>query len=200
MNYEIFISKKPTDGREIKEINGVPVITPVQVHGGDVYFVGKRLLRVPTADGLITDNRNLWVGVLTADCLPIFLIGENAVGIVHAGWRGTLKAITFNAVSYMSRFTKVKKAIFGVGICGKCYEVGQDLRALFGREYDSCFKEIGEGKFLFGLKEANRIQLNAAGVKVIEDLGLCSVCDNEFFYSYRKEKTKKRTLSAIRLL
>jgi len=200
MDYEIFISRKPADGREIKEIKGLPVITPVQVHGADVFFVGRRTTRVPRADALITDNRELWIGVLTADCLPVFLIGEGAVGIVHAGWRGTLKGITFNAVSYMARFTRVKKAILGVGICGSCYEVGQEVKRLFNREYEICFKEREGGKFLFDLKLANEIQLRAAGIENIENLELCPFCKNELYYSYRKERTEKRTLSAIRLL
>ncbi|WP_456342897.1 polyphenol oxidase family protein [Thermovibrio sp.] len=200
MDYEIFISRKPADGREIKEIKGLPVITPIQVHGADVFFVGRRTARIPRADSLITDNRELWIGVLTADCLPIFLVGEGAVGVVHAGWRGTLKGITFNAVSYMARFTRVKKAILGVGICGSCYEVGYDVKKLFNREYEACFRELGGGKYLFDLKLANRIQLKAAGVEEVEDLNLCPSCQNDLYYSYRKEKTEKRTLSAIRLL
>jgi len=200
MNYEIFISEKPVNGKEIKEIKGVPVVTPVQVHEANVAFVGSVPQRPPVADGLVTDTKNLWIGVLTADCLPVFLIGEGVVGIVHAGWRGTLKGITFNAVSYINRFSKVKKAILGAGICGKCYEVGEEVYKLFPREYKDCFKEIEGGKFLLDLKEANRIQLRAAGVPEIEDLTLCSVCNNDRFFSYRKEKTDKRTLSAIRLI
>ena len=200
MNYEIFISEKPQDGKGIKELKGFPVVTPVQVHEANVAFVGSVPQRPPVADGLITDTKNLWIGVLTADCLPIFLIGEGVVGIVHAGWRGTLKGITFNAVSYINRFSRVKKAILGVGICEKCYEVGEDVFKLFPKEYKSCFKEIEDGKFLLNLKEANRIQLRAAGVPEIEDLNLCSVCNNDRFFSYRKEKTNKRTLSAIRLI
>jgi len=200
MHYEIFISKKPVDGRGIKEIKGLPVIVPVQVHGSELYFVGRRTARPPKADALVTDNRELWIGVLTADCLPVFLVGEGAVGIVHAGWRGTLKGITFNAVSYMSRFTRVKKAILGVGICGRCYEVGPDVKKLFNKEYEECFKEVEGGKYLFDIKRANEIQLRAAGVPVIESLNLCSSCHNELYYSYRREKTDKRTLSAIRLL
>ncbi len=200
MEYEIFISEKPEDGREIKEIKGFPVITPVQVHEANVSFVGSVPQRPPVADGLITDTKNLWIGVLTADCLPVFLIGEGVAGVVHAGWRGTLKGITFNAVSYINRFSRVKKAILGVGICGKCYEVGEDVYKLFPNEYKRCFQEIGGGKFLFDLKKANKLQLKAAGVPEIEDLNLCSFCNNDRFFSYRKEKTDKRTLSAIRLI
>jgi YfiH family protein len=200
LNYEIFISEKPQDGREIKEIKGIPVVTPVQVHGGEVSFVASVPTVPPISDGLITDSKKIWIGVLTADCLPIFLVGEGAVGVVHAGWRGTLKGIAFNAASYMSKFTRVKKAILGVSICGGCYEVRSDVRNSFSKEYSSCFTEVGDGKFLFDLKCANRVQLKAAGVEVIEDLNFCTICNNDRFFSYRKEKTKKRTLSAIRLL
>jgi len=200
MNYKIFISEKPQNGRGIREIDGLPVVTPIQVHESNIAFIGSVPQKPPVADGLVTDTKKLWIGVLTADCLPIFLIGENAVGIVHAGWRGTLKGITFNAVSYINRFTRVKKAILGVGICRNCYEVGEDVYKLFPKEYKRCFYELDGGKFLFDLKKANRIQLKAAGVLEIEDLNLCSVCNNDRFFSYRREKTDKRTLSAIRLV
>ena len=200
MRYEIFISRKPEDGRKIGEIRGIPVVTPVQVHGDKVSFVGSVPKRPLVSDGLVTDSRRVWIGVLTADCLPVFLIGEGVVGIVHAGWRGTLKGIVFNAVSYINRFSRVKRAVFGVCICGRCYEVGEDVKKLFPKEYSECFTELGKGKYLFDLKRANSIQLRSAGVRDIEDLPYCSVCNNDEFYSYRKEGTEKRTLSAIRIL
>ena len=200
LEYEIFISRKPQNGRNIREIGGIPVVCPHQIHGADVRFVGSVPYKPPIADALITDSRRIWIGVLTADCLPVFLVGNGVVGIVHAGWRGTLKGVTFNAVSFINRFSAVRKAIFGPCICENCYEVGEDVRRKFPREYRFCFREIGGGKYLFDLKEANKLQLRAAGVSVIEDLGLCCFCNNDEFYSYRKEKTDKRTLSAIRLL
>lgn len=200
MKYEVFISRKPQNGREIREIGGLPVVFPFQIHGADVRFIGSVPYKPPIADALITDSKKIWIGVLTADCLPVFLIGEGVVGIVHAGWRGTLKGVTFNAVSFINKFSTVKKAIFGPCICENCYEVGEDVKRAFPKEYRFCFRRIGEGKYLFDLKGANKLQLKAAGVNVIEDLGLCSVCNNDEFFSYRKEKTDKRTLSAIRLL
>ena len=200
MDYEIFVSEKPVDGREIREIGGVPVVTPIQVHEAHIAFVGSVPESPPVADSLVTDTKNLWIGVLTADCLPIFLIGDGVVGIVHAGWRGTLKGIAFNTVSYIRRFSRIRKAILGVGICGNCYEVGRDVYELFPWKYRECFRHTGENKFLFDLKKANTIQLKAAGVPVIEDLNLCSICNNDRFFSYRKEQTEKRTLSAVRLI
>ncbi|MEO2083605.1 MAG: polyphenol oxidase family protein [Desulfurobacteriaceae bacterium] len=200
MTYEIFVSKKPLDGREIEEIKGLPVVKPIQVHGNLVAFVGKGKSRRPKADAVVTDSKEIWIGVLAADCLPIFLVGEGVVGVVHAGWRGTLKGIAFNAVSYINRFSRVKKAILGISICKFCYEVGEDVRSLFPPMYDGCFKEIGEGKFLFDLKTANLLQLKSAGVRDFEFLEGCTCCNNQLFYSYRKEKTQKRNLFAIRII
>ncbi len=200
MDFEIFVSEKPVDGRGIDEIKGLPVIVPFQYHGAAISFIGKKPDSGPKADALVTDSKKLWIGVLTADCLPVFLVGEGVVGIVHAGWRGTLKGITYNAVKYISRFSKVKKAILGVSICGRCYEVGKDVKSLFKPEYDKCFLPLDNGKFLFDLKKANVMQLRSAGIDSVEDLGLCTVCHNSRFYSYRLEKTEKRILSAIRIV
>jgi len=199
MDYEIFISEKPKNGREITEINGIPVIKPFQIHSSRIAFVGKHTEHVPQADALVTDNKDVWIGVLTADCLPVFLIGENVVGIVHAGWRGTLKGITYSTVKYINNFSPVKKAILGVCICSKCYEVGEDVYEQFYPRYADCFTPTAENKFLFDLRKANLKQLKAAGVNSIEIINLCTVCNNNRFFSYRLEKTEKRNLSAIRL-
>ncbi len=200
MEYEIFVSEKPADGRELRELKGLPVVVPIQYHGAAVSFVGRKPESDPKADALVTDSRRLWIGVLTADCLPVFLVGDGVVGIVHAGWRGTLKGITYSTVKYISRFSRVRKAILGVSICGKCYEVGKDVKSLFKAEYERCFLSLDNGKYLFDLKGANIMQLRSAGVEEIEDLGLCTVCHNNRFYSYRLEKTEKRFLSAIRIV
>jgi len=200
MDYEIYLTEKPIDGRNLTEINGIPLIKPTQTHSARISFVGKRTNYSPQADALITDNKNLYIGVLTADCLPIFLIGKGIVGVVHAGWRGTLKGISYLTVKYMAKLSKVEKAILGVCICKNCYEVGKDVFQQFGKKYEDCFTRIGKtDKFLFDLKKANEKQLKAAGIKDIESIPLCTVCNNERFFSYRKEKTSKRNLSAIRI-
>ncbi|MEO2068147.1 MAG: peptidoglycan editing factor PgeF [Desulfurobacteriaceae bacterium] len=200
MKYEIFISQKPVDGKSIKEIKGFPVVTPIQVHGSNVAFIDSSKSLVPEADAIVTNSKNFWIGVLTADCLPIFLIGDGIVGVVHAGWRGTLKGIVLNTVKYILRFSKVEKAILGISICRNCYEVGEDVYTLFPKEYRGCFSKKGSDKYLFDLKKANLFQLKSLGVENVEIIKGCTVCDNHLFFSYRKERTKKRILSAIRIL
>ncbi|WP_456437004.1 polyphenol oxidase family protein [Desulfurobacterium sp.] len=200
MKYEIFISEKPTDGREIEEIKGIPVIRPVQLHSSTVVFAGRRYSG-RKGDAIVTDNRKVWVGVLSADCIPILVVARGMVAAIHAGWRGTLKGITFKTLKYIQTFTDVQKIIIGPGICNKCYEVGEDVYKLFNPHLrNRLFRPYGSKKYLFDLKKANTIQAKSAGVSVIEDLNLCTVCNNDRFYSFRKEKTEKRILSAIRLL
>ncbi|WP_457567446.1 polyphenol oxidase family protein [Desulfurobacterium sp.] len=200
MEYEIFISEKPVDGREIEEIKGLPVIRPVQIHSGTVVFAGRRYSG-RKGDAIVTDSKKVWVGVLSADCIPILVVARGMVAAIHAGWRGTLKGITFKTLKYIQTFTDVQKIIIGPGICGRCYEVGEDVYRLFNPHLrKKLFRPYGSKKYLLDLKKANIIQARSAGVNVVENLNLCTVCNNDRFYSYRKEKTEKRILSAIRLL
>ncbi|WP_456397423.1 peptidoglycan editing factor PgeF [Desulfurobacterium sp.] len=200
MRYEIFISEKPIDGKEIEEIRGLPVIRPIQIHSSTVVFAGKRYFG-RKGDAIVTDNKKIWVGVLSADCLPILVVARGMVAAIHAGWRGTLKGITFKTLKYIQTFTDIQKIIIGPGICRNCYEVGEDVYRSFAPHLrDRLFIPCGNKKYLFDLKEANVIQARSAGVNIIEPLNLCTVCNNDRFYSYRREKTEKRILSAIRLL
>ena len=201
MGYDIYISQKPIDGREIVSIDGIEVVRPIQIHSSIVVFAGRRYQGGKKGDAIVTDSKNLWVGVLTADCYSIFVIAKKMVAAVHAGWRGTLKGITFKTIKYIQTFSEVEKVIIGPGICRNCYEVGYDVFKLFPKTVQSkVFTDKADGKFLLDLKEANMIQIRSAGIKVVEDLNFCTVCNNDRFYSYRKEATDKRILSAIRLI
>jgi YfiH family protein len=199
MEYEIFISKKPVDGRSIEEIRGKPVVRPIQVHGSRVIFAN-RFASEKKGDAIVTDSKRWWIGVLCADCLPVFLISDDMVGVVHAGWRGTSQGITYKAAKYINTFAKVKRAILAPCICERCYRVGYDVYHAFpSTQRDKFFIEEGNG-FYFDLKRANILQLKAAGIRDIEIIPGCTVCNNDVYYSFRKEKTEKRTLYAIRLV
>jgi len=138
---------------------------------------------------------------LTADCYPVFVVGKEMVGVIHAGWRGSLKGIVFKTLKYLQTFTIIEKTVIGPGICGNCYEVGLDLYRAFPKNIrDRVFFRKGNSKFNLDLKEVNKLQINSAGITEIEDLNFCTVCDNDRFFSFRKEKTDKRILSAIRMV
>jgi polyphenol oxidase len=106
-----------------------------------------------TGDGLITASPGLLLGIQTADCLPIILVDakRRAVGVFHAGWRGTVKRIVEKGVGEMQRWFGTRpadlKAAIGPGIGGCCYEVGEEVRTKFESQFSyaaSLFHEVKE--------------------------------------------------------
>jgi YfiH family protein len=104
-------------------------------------------------DGLVTDAPGILLAVQTADCLPVILVDkkQRAVGVFHAGWRGTVKRIVQKGVGEMHRWFGTRssdiKATVGPGIHRCCYEVGEEVREKFHSQFsyaDELFREIKE--------------------------------------------------------
>ena len=104
-----------------------------------------------TGDGLITVMPGVLLAIQTADCLPVIIVDpkRHAVGVFHAGWRGTVKRIVEKGVGEMVRCfgsrPKDMKAAIGPGIQGCCYEVGEEVRTKFESQFSygaSLFREI----------------------------------------------------------
>jgi YfiH family protein len=155
------------------------------------------------ADGLITNEKSLALAVFTADCLSIFLFDHRnkAIGLVHAGWRGTCKRIAENAVFKMKENFNTKPkdliAAFGPAIRGCCYEVGKDFKKYFKKDLIK-----RKNKFYLDIISANLRQLIKAGVKSknIFDSKICTSCKNKEFFSFRREGNRSgRMISLIML-
>jgi len=177
-----------------------------QVHGKRVVAVSKKDLPVRSplveADGFVTNMPGLALLVRTADCLPVFLFDprRKAVGMIHAGWRGTQQKIAAEALAVMQKeFGGAAvdiRAALGPRIGPCCYTVGEDFKKFFPDETIE-----REGKIFFDLALANTRQLIAAGVKPenIKDTRQCTACDEEYF-SYRRQGDKAgRHVSVIML-
>lgn len=145
---------------------------------------------VAGADGFLTNEKNLPLAVFTADCLSIFLFDpkNNAIGLLHAGWKGTQKGISENAVLKMKKFfgTKPKDLIVGFGpaIRKCCYKVGSNFKRYFPRDL------IKRANSLYlDIIAANSRQLVKQGIKKknIFDSKICTSCLKNNFYSYRCE-------------
>jgi purine-nucleoside/S-methyl-5'-thioadenosine phosphorylase / adenosine deaminase len=133
--------------------SGWPLVTLRQIHSDLIH----RIDRVPeqplAADGMVTDTPGLVLAVLAADCLPIILADRKrrAVGIFHAGWRGTVKRIVEKGVGEMRKhFSSDPRnlvAAIGPGVRACCYEVGEEVRTRFEGQFSyasSLFREIKE--------------------------------------------------------
>jgi polyphenol oxidase len=118
-----------------------PLVSLRQIHSDLVHCISEPTTEQLAGDGLITRTPGILLGIQTADCLPIILVDRKcrAVGVFHAGWRGTVKRIVEKGVGEMRRWfgTKARdiKAAIGPGIHGCCYEVGPEVRQQFESQF-----------------------------------------------------------------
>jgi hypothetical protein len=130
-----------------------PLVSLRQIHSDLIHRVDSVPEQPPAGDGLVTDTPGLLLAVQTADCLPIILVDRKrrAVGVFHAGWRGTVKRIVEKGVGEMRKHFKSDPrnlvAAIGPGVQGCCYEVGEEVRTKFEAQFAyaaSLFREVKE--------------------------------------------------------
>jgi hypothetical protein len=136
-----------------------PLITLRQIHSDLIWPVDPAgRPRTPVAppaagDGLITNATGTLLGIQTADCLPVILVDtkRRAVGVLHAGWRGTVKRIVEKGVGEMRRWygsqPRDLRAAIGPGIHNCCYDVGPEVREEFRSQFgyaNTLFHEVKE--------------------------------------------------------
>ena len=136
------------------------------------------------ADGQATALSNLGAMVLTADCLPVALGATGAVAMVHAGWRGLAAGVLEEGVRAVRELGGEDDivAIIGPGAGPCCYEVGEEVHAAFGGAHRAQGPHTGN----IDLKAIAREKLLAVGVTKVQDIAMCTICDERFF-SYRRE-------------
>ncbi|HMT03392.1 MAG TPA: peptidoglycan editing factor PgeF [Burkholderiales bacterium] len=158
-------------------------------------------------DASITSVRNKVCAILTADCLPILLTNKKGtfVAAIHAGWRGLLNNIIENTINMLKPDSTIL-AYIGPSICEKHFEVGNDVFNKFTnispknlnyfKEKTSVNKEI---KYYCNLIEIAKDLLLNAGLdsKNIWVSNECTYCNNDLFYSYRKNNVTGRIASLI---
>ena len=118
-----------------------PLVTLRQIHSDLIHRVNKLPEERLAGDGLVTDIPGMLLGIQTADCLPVILVDvkKKAVGVFHAGWRGTVKRIVEKGLGEMGRYFGTVpgdvKAAIGPGIHSCCYEVGTEVRDEFSSQF-----------------------------------------------------------------
>jgi polyphenol oxidase len=130
-----------------------PLVSLRQIHSDLIHCISELPKEQLAGDGLITRTPGIALGILTADCLPIILADRKrrAVGVFHAGWRGTVKRIVEKGVGEMRRWFGTEprdiRAAIGPGIHSCCYEVGAEVRTVFESQFayaDKLFREVKE--------------------------------------------------------
>jgi YfiH family protein len=149
-------SKGPASRSGARKVLSWPLITLRQIHSDII----RRVDSIPAAnkeplsgDGMITATPGLLLGIQAADCLPVILVDakRDAIGVFHAGWRGTVQRIVEKGVGEMHRSfgsnPRDLKAAIGPGIHGCCYAVGEEVRSKFESQFEygaSLFREVKE--------------------------------------------------------
>ncbi len=130
-----------------------PLVTLRQLHSDLIHRVDRVPEHLLAGDGLVTDTPGLVLAVQAADCLPVILADRKrrAIGVFHAGWRGTVKRIIEKGVGEMRRHfgsdPRNLVAAIGPGVQGCCYEVGEEVRTTFETQFaygSSLFREVKE--------------------------------------------------------
>ena len=176
-----------------------------QIHSNIVNKVDKdNIGQIIDGDAIITNEKNVPLLILTADCVPVVLADKvnKAVGLVHAGWRGTYGKICSETLQSMKENyntnTEDVVAIIGPSIGKCCYEVSYDLVEKFSAllpNADEKIYEIRDEKYYLDLWEINTQILKEFGVlkSNIINMNICTSCNCDRFFSYRKhDKTTKR--------
>ena len=171
-------------------------------------------------DGMVTDVPDALLTVFGADCPPVYLAdpARKAIGLVHAGWRGTLEKIPEAAIDLMKERYGSKPsdiyAAIGPGICRECYEMGSEVYEAFEYKWGKSFAErilskypakddkgkiIPGGKYHLDLFEANRLTLLNAGIEKehIAVSNVCTMCNADVFYSYRAHRMENEQCAML---
>lgn len=204
-----FYEKERFDAaKEFCETLKIPLgnlILPKQVHSSHIATVSDkiagRLKFFPDCDALMTRSKNIAIGVLSADCVPLlfYVPSSQTIAAAHAGWRGLQKELPKKMIQQLVRFAGADPAeiLIAIGPCIRpcCYEVKQDIAEHFSGNCSS-----RNGKIYLDLAAQTTSQLTAMGVgeDQIADTDICTSCRNEEFFSYRLEGEKAgRILSLI---
>jgi YfiH family protein len=181
------------------------IVQSGQVHGVDVRAVGaaeagrgarERQTVLPPSDALITADPDVYLLACFADCVPLLLFDpiRLAVGVAHAGWRGTLQGMGPATVRAMAEHYGSRPAdlrvVIGPSAGSCCYEVGGDVIAAVEASdlpSDELLRPSVAGHAFFDLWKTNRCLLQAAGVQPehIETSGICTIDHHDRFFSHR---------------
>ena len=129
-------------------------------------------------DGLVS-AANTCLGIKIADCLPVYLLSDNKICVLHCGWRGIIGGITTKAKEMFKPFSYVLGA--SIGPC--CYEVKQDVVALFNKDHARAII-VRDDKYYLDLKSA--VIKDLGHERLLGNLDLCTKCNPQHFYSNRR--------------
>ncbi|MBA1338500.1 MAG: hypothetical protein FD546_000355 [Pelagibacterales bacterium] len=200
-----FISKKISCSKNA-------LITLNQKHTNQIiYFNDKRSIKNKlTGDSMVTQLKNIGIGVLTADCAPILFFDpkNKIIGCAHAGWKGALNGIIKNTVQKFNELNSNNNEL--IAVVGPCiskdnYNVRSDLLEKFiyvDKQNEQFFNKIDNQYYSFDLRSFINNELSKLNIKNIDNIEMDTFSKKEYFFSYRRscvnnEKDYGRCISVI---
>jgi len=152
-----------------------------------------------TGDAIVSEVKNIGIGILTADCAPIFFYDhkKKIIGCAHAGWKGALNGVIRNTVKKFNELNSNNNdliAVVGPCINKKNYEVKADFFEKFisqDKNNESFFKKISSEKYVFDLRGFINKELSNLNIKNIDNIEMDTFSEREFFYSYRRSRINR---------
>ena len=179
-----------------------------QMHRDQVLLLKEPINPLPSPleyDALITNSPNTFLGILTADCLPIFVVDQKkkVIAAIHAGRQGTTLRITEKVLKKMAGEFGCSSdnllIAMGSSIGSRCYEIDERV---FQPEWEPFSAPRRVGKWTVDLAKINIAQMKRQGIQEeqISWIDLCTHCHSDLYFSYRKEGRTGRQLSFVGIL
>jgi YfiH family protein len=178
----------------LSKITG-PIQFMNQVHGDEVVEI-KSLIDDPTCDGLITSVPGIALAVMVADCIPLLLTSTTVVGAVHVGRRGLMNSVAVKTIESMRKLGAAQiHAQLGPSICGRCYEVPQDLADEVIAKHPAASSLTNNLTPALDLPRALIAELVAHDV-TYEASPICTL-ENDEYFSYRRHNITGRNAGVV---
>ena len=196
--------KKKNINKNLKKVckkiscNKKKLILLNQIHSNKVHLINKIPNKKPIGDALITSKNKYALGILTADCSPIFIFDpkKKIIAAIHAGWKGAYKKIVYKTVNELKK--KGSNICDLIAVIGPCiskskYEVKKDFLIKFTKQNkkNRLFFYFRKKKIFFSLNRYINNQLKDIGVKNIEIINKDTYLTKNNFFSYRRSLKNK---------
>ena len=199
LNLALHVGDDPAHVRENREIIGSQVGLHQymeQVHGNRTVIIEAVTEEPPTADALVTGIPGVALAVMVADCIPLLLTSKVAVAAVHVGRKGLVNDVALNSISAMREIgAREISAIIGPSICGRCYEVSEEIFAEVTALHPAAAAKTHSGTYSLDLPAALEKVLLSEGISVSFENG-CTAKDSNLF-SYRRDGVTGRQAGIV---
>ncbi|EDP74726.1 polyphenol oxidase family protein, partial [Hydrogenivirga sp. 128-5-R1-1] len=169
---------------------------PIQKHTNRVITLTRFPFPPTIGDAVVTNLKGVEIGVRTADCVPLVLVGDEWVGVVHVGWKGLAAGVVEKTLDRLKPYEELHRLFAFIGPSAKscCYEVGEEFRRLF-----PSYLAERNGSLYMDMQRAVMEELRSMGINNFGLIEKCTVC-SEDLPSYRRDRTERRLLTSVRIL